>query len=91
MHNTSPAHDSRSAGHADSGIRIVKEKVGTLICFARELHGVTIGNLTYFTSIVRKDSQLKLISRSHRGTDGIDSLLQSLWSFEKATSICALV
>ena len=26
MHNTSPAYDSRSAGHAESGVRIVKEK-----------------------------------------------------------------
>ena len=43
MHNTSPAYDSRSAGHTESGIRIVKEKVCTLICFARELHGITIG------------------------------------------------
>ena len=43
MHNTSPAYDSRSAGHAQSGIRIVKEKVRTLKCLARELHGVTIG------------------------------------------------
>ena len=41
MHNTSPTHDSRSARHAASGIRTVKEKVRTLICFARELHGAT--------------------------------------------------
>ena len=33
MHNTSAAYDSRSAGHAESGIRIAKEKVRTLICF----------------------------------------------------------
>ena len=45
MHNTSPAYDSRSAGHAESGVRIVKEKVHTLICFARELDGVwQLGN-----------------------------------------------
>ena len=31
MHNSSPANDSRSAGHAKRGIRIVKEKVRTLI------------------------------------------------------------
>ena len=43
MHNTSPAYDSRSAGYAESGVRIVKEKVPTLICFAREVHGVTAG------------------------------------------------
>ena len=41
-HNISPAYDSRLAGHAESGIRIFKEKVRTLICFARELHGVAI-------------------------------------------------
>ena len=29
--------------HNTSGVRIVKEKVRTLICFARELHGVTVG------------------------------------------------
>ena len=43
MHNTSPAYDSISAGHAESSVRIVKEKVRTLICFARELHCVTVG------------------------------------------------
>ena len=43
MHNTSPAYDSRSAGHAETGVRIVKEKVRTLVCCARELHGVTVG------------------------------------------------
>ena len=43
MHNTNPAYDSRSAGHAESGVRIVKEKVRTLIRFARELQGVTVG------------------------------------------------
>ena len=37
MHNTSPAYDS---GHAESGVRIAKEKVRTLTCFARELHCV---------------------------------------------------
>ena len=53
MHNTSPAYDSRSAAHA-SGFRIVKEKVRTLICFARELHGVRSGHHTHFTSVVCK-------------------------------------
>ena len=43
MHNSSPAYDSRSTGHAESGVRIVKEKVRTLICCASELHGVTVG------------------------------------------------
>ena len=70
MHNTSPAYDSRSAGHAESGVRIVKEKVRTLICFARELHGVTIEkshvSLPWF---VRFAAQI--INRSHSGTDGM--------------------
>ena len=35
MHNTSQAYDSRSAGDADSGIRIAQEKVRTLTCSAR--------------------------------------------------------
>ena len=30
MQNTSPAYDSRSAGHAESGVRIAKENVRTL-------------------------------------------------------------
>ena len=68
--NTSPAYDSRSAGHAESGVRIVKEKVRTLICFARELHGVTIGkshvSLPWFEKFA-----FRIISRSHRGTDGM--------------------
>ena len=70
MHNTSPAYGSRSAGHAESGVRIVKEKVRTLICFARELHGVTVGkshvSLPWY---VRFAAQT--ISRSHRGTVGM--------------------
>ena len=70
MHNTSPAYDSISAGHAESGVRIVKEKVRTLICFARELHGVTIGKShVSLPWCVRCAAQI--ISRSHRGTDGM--------------------
>ena len=69
-HNTSPAYDSRSAGHAESGVRIVKEKVRTLICFARELHGVTVGKShVSLPWCVRFAAQI--ISRSHRGTDGM--------------------
>ena len=70
MHNTSPAYDSRSAGHAESGITIVKDNVRTLICFAREVHGVTIGK-SHVPSpwCVRRAAQI--ISRSHRGTDGM--------------------
>ena len=70
MHNTSPAYGSRSAGHAESGIRIVKEKVRTLTCFARELHGVTIGKShVSLPWCVRFEAQI--VSRSHRGTDGM--------------------
>ena len=41
MHNTRPAYDSRSAGHAESGVRIVKEKVRALTCFHRGTDGMT--------------------------------------------------
>ena len=70
MHNTSPAYDSRSAGHAESGVRIVKEKVRTLMCFARELHGVTVGKShVSLPWCVRFAAQIS--SRVHRGTDGM--------------------
>ena len=70
MHNTSPAYDSRSAGHAESGVKIVKEKVRTLICFPCELHGVTIGKShVSLPWCVRFAAQI--ISRSHRVTDGM--------------------
>ena len=70
MHNKSPAHDSRSAGHADSGVRIVEEKVRMLICFARELHGVTVGKShVSLPWCVRFAAQI--INRSHSGTDGM--------------------
>ena len=70
MHNISPAYDSRSAGHAESGVKIVKETVRTLICFARELHGVTVGKShVSLTWCVRLAAQI--ISRSHHGTDGM--------------------
>ena len=70
MHNTSPAYDSRSAGRAGSGVRIVKEKVRTLVCFARELHGVTIGiSRVSLPWCIRFAAQI--ISSSHRGTDGM--------------------
>ena len=70
MHNTSPAYDSRSAGHAESGVIIVKENVRTLICFARELHGVTVGNLHVSLPWCVRFAAQKF-SRSHRGTDGM--------------------
>ena len=48
----------------------MKEKVRTLICFARELHGVTVGKShVSFPWCVRLAAQI--ISRSHRGTDGM--------------------
>ena len=72
MHNTSPAYDSRSAGDAESGVRIVKEKVRTLICVARELHGVTIGK-SHVTLPWCVIFAAQIISRSHRGTDGMTS------------------
>ena len=70
MHNTSPAYDSRSGGHAERGVRIVKEKVRTLKCFARELHGVTDGKShASLPRCVKFAAQI--IIRSHRGTDGM--------------------
>ena len=55
---------------AESGVRIKKEKVRTLICFARELHGVTVGKShVSLPRCVRFAAQI--ISRSHRGTDGM--------------------
>ena len=54
MHNTSPAYDSRSAGHAENGVRIVKEKVRTLICFEREFARCDNWEITCFTSMERK-------------------------------------
>ena len=48
----------------------MKEKVRTLICCARELHGVTIGKShVSLPWCVRFAAQI--ISRSHRGTDGM--------------------
>ena len=89
MHNTSPAYDSRSAGHAESGVRIVKEKVRTLICSARELHGSN-WKITCFISMVCKIciSNNKQISQWNRWND---RLSQSQRSFENATSIRALL
>ena len=70
MHNTSPAYDNRSAGHAESGVRIVKDKVRTLICVARELHGVTVGKShASLPWCVRFAAQI--ISKPHRGFDGM--------------------
>ena len=70
MQNASPASDRRSVGHAESGFRIVTEMVRTLVCYARELHGVTVG--TSHVSLpwcVRFAA--RIISRFHRGTDGM--------------------
>ena len=58
MHNTSPAYDSPSAGRAEIGIRIVKEKAGTFKCFARELHGAK-WEIRCFTSMVCKTCSSK--------------------------------
>ena len=43
MQNNDSSFDSRSAGQAESGVTIVREKVRRLVCYARELHGVTVG------------------------------------------------
>ena len=70
MHNSSPAYDSRSAGHAESGVRVAKDKLRTLVCFARELPGLAIGEShVSFPGCVRFAAQI--ISRCHRGTKGM--------------------
>ena len=70
MHNTSPAYESRSPAHAESGVRILKEKVRTFICFARELHCETVWKShVSLPWCVRFAAQI--FSRSHRGTDGM--------------------
>ena len=70
MHNTSPACDSRSAGHAESGVRIAKENVRTLVLYARELHGVTVGK-SHVSLPWCVRFAFQIISRSNRGTDGM--------------------
>ena len=60
----------KEASDNTSGVRIVKEKVRTLICFARELHGVTVSKShVSLPWCVRFAAQI--ISRSHRGIDGM--------------------
>ena len=72
MRNTSPAYNSRSGRHAESGVRIAKKKVRMLVCYARELHGVTIGKShVSLPWCVRFASQI--MSRSHREIDGMTS------------------
>ena len=70
MHNKSPACDSRSAGLAECGVRTVKEKGLTLVCYARELHGVTVGK-SHVSLLWCVRFAAQIISRSHRGTDGM--------------------
>ena len=66
---TQAPHTTADQQGTQSGVRSVKEKVRTLICFARELHGVTVGKSHLSLPwCVRFAAQI--ISRSHRGTDG---------------------
>ena len=65
---TQAQHTTADQQDTQSGVRIVKEKVRTLMCFARELHGVTIGKShVSLPWCVRFAAQI--IGRSHRGTD----------------------
>ena len=57
-------------GHAESGVRIVKENVRTLVCYARELHRVTVGK-THVSLLWCVRFAALIMSRSHRGTDGM--------------------
>ena len=67
MQNTSPAYDSRSPGHTESGVRIVKEKVRTMACYRRQLHGVTVGK-SHVSLPWRVRFAVQITSRSHCGT-----------------------
>ena len=66
LHNTSPTYNNRSARHVESGVRIVKEKVRTLICFARVTIAKSHVSLPWYVRFATR-----IISRSHRGTDGM--------------------
>ena len=67
---TQAQHTTADQQDTESGVKIVKEKVRTLICSPRELHGVTDGKShVSLPWCVRFAAQT--ISRSHRGTDGM--------------------
>ena len=67
MHNTSPADQQE---HAESGVRIAKERVRTLVCYTRDLHCVAVGKShVSLPWCVRFAPQV--IRRSHRRTDGM--------------------
>ena len=80
--HTNPTHYSRSAGHAESGVRIVKEKVRALVCFARDLHGGQ--EITCFTPVLHEicSSNTQQISSWNRWSDRPS---QSLWSLKSPT------
>ena len=90
MQNTSPAYDSTSAGHAESGVRTCEREgshVGmlrtrTARCDSREI--------TCFTSMMREicRSNNQQISSWNRWND---RLSQSLWSLKSPTSVRPLV
>ena len=91
MQSRSPAYDSRSAGLAESGGRIVKENVRMLVCYARELHGVTVGRSHVSLPWCVKFAA-QLISRSHRGTDGMTGYRRAYGRSRKSpTSTCPSV
>ena len=87
--HTGTMYHSRSAGHAESGVRIEREKVRTLMCYIRELHRVTVER-TRFTTVVREmcSSNNQQISPWNRWND---RLSQSSWSLKSPTPIRPLV
>ena len=68
--NATPKADSAGAGTAESAVKLIKDKTSTLICWAKELHGVTMSsshnNLAWAVQYAGQ-----LIFRSHRGDDGL--------------------
>lgn len=68
--NATPKADSAGAGTAESAVKLIKDKTSTLICWAKELHGVTMSsshnNLAWAVQCADQ-----LIFRSHRGDDGL--------------------
>ena len=89
--NKSPAYESRSAGHAESGIRIAKKKESSHVGLLRtRMAQCNSRKITCFTPMVREmcsSNNLKIASWNRWN----GKLSQSPWSLKRATSICALV
>ena len=64
-----PAYDSESARGIESGVKLIKDKTRTLVCWARELHGVWMqADHPALPWAIKFAGQI--LCRSHRGNDG---------------------